>query len=474
MLQRSLRLLIIAVLPACGQNASTEAPPPPAPKQWTAADRTAKMAGVEAALQSLGYQTQRGQMEFFAIEDCRFLDNCYGNNPSSPYGLAFFPPLPGEDTSYTEASGDLTRPAELGTAQASMKFAASDVLIWLGRTPTPVRYFGLTPYLFQRKPPGAADWAVLFASLTDTLNTVVMEARLGGDPFNREVAVLIGRDADSLADARAQVTAAGLDYREVFTIVLPDLYRFGIDDRADVFLPLMRFAYFESPAAQEAYLAAPPFEVLRMRIDRGAAMHPAQTPPLRPYPDLDEDELAAALRALENAVAKTYGDRVSSTTPSLLLHLEGYDCIASLSPCLGDNRDTPYFANIGSLLLDDGGFSIAIGVNHKAYGTAAYSNVGFYNGNRLMGVAAIGDEGYAGSADRYLPDHPQRELLFAVHYARDCAGVPTPCVEVPTAFPGVPLDTRVSLAERAYIAPGYAVGPKGENLLPLKAIHIRP
>ena len=74
-----------------------------------------------------------------------------------------------------------------------------------------------------------------------------------------------------------------------------------------------------------------------------------------------------------------------------------------------------------------------------------------------------------GSVDRYLPDHPDADQLFALKVARDC-GADAYCLEIPTGFPGVDPDQDLQFLGRAYIQPGTSVAPAAGELMTERVI----
>ena len=112
---------------------------------------------------------------------------------------------------------------------------------------------------------------------------------------------------------------------------------------------------------------------------------------------------------------------------------------------------------------------VVIGVNHEATGNARYASISIYDTQGFVGVNTITSVDMVGSIDRYMPEHPEREKLYAVVFARTCpqelldAGH---CVEVSTGFPGIPLDAHPVFLSRAYMEPGKTVGPRTIALVP--------
>lgn len=157
-------------------------------------------------------------------------------------------------------------------------------------------------------------------------------------------------------------------------------------------------------------------------------------------------------------------------------------CIASLTNCLGEVSDTVYAAGplavvlgSGTALLSEtpGERYLVFGVNHEATGLATYANVVVTHWSKRAGIASFESPDMPGSADAYLPDHPDRDALFVVEIARACEGRPH-CLEIATDFPGVPPDESLAFLFRAYLAPGGTVAPDPAALVTARVIHVTP
>jgi hypothetical protein len=123
------------------------------------------------------------------------------------------------------------------------------------------------------------------------------------------------------------------------------------------------------------------------------------------------------------------------------------------------------------LSADPNDFYIAFGVNHEAASKATYSNVVVANQARQAGVVSFTSRQMPGSAELYLPEHPDVAKLFAVQIARDCAARQF-CVEVPVGFPGVDIDADLNFVFRAYLEPGRSVSSAPAELLTERVLHV--
>jgi hypothetical protein len=142
-------------------------------------------------------------------------------------------------------------------------------------------------------------------------------------------------------------------------------------------------------------------------------------------------------------------------------------CIQNETSCAGDNRDTVYPAIVPRpLFADPDDFYVVLGVNHAATGKVAYSSFSVYAIEHLVGVAAVTSESYTGSAQVYLPSHPDAPKLYAWKIARQCGGEPY-CLEIPDAGcpSGVVGDKFGTIAFRAYLEPGTHTAPDPSTLV---------
>ncbi|NVB40079.1 hypothetical protein G6O69_19695 [Pseudenhygromyxa sp. WMMC2535] len=272
--------------PGEGDAAQTEAGEGAVGEEMTAEAESSADQGAEAPAEGLlahfedaGFRVQEGVVTSFTVADCELLDDCYGNNPSTPYLLFSVPAHPDQPVALGPGSvgGAPKIPANMSS---SYLLAANEVVVIHGQTPPAARYFGFTPYLFSRVD-GEGERISVFASLGDTLNLVNAGTGPGG-PFSAEIAVIAGSDADAVAAARGALEAEGVPGEAINELVFPQaLVDFGLDEQsADATMLLGRVALYEDAAAGAAYTEAPPLAVYRLTPEgSGAALAaPARTP----------------------------------------------------------------------------------------------------------------------------------------------------------------------------------------------------
>ena len=452
-------------IPATGPG-QAEVPPkahPPVsavPWQETASRLT-------AALTERGYTVQAGEFRFFQVKDCLAMPNCVGNNPSSPYGMYCLPPAPGHAP---VRAVEPPCPRE-GHLRWVWRLREDEALVFLGKTPPRSRYFSFRSYLFSRK-----DWfrhRELFASLGDSLHLLDIATTgspngAGGDPFAQETVVISTADRRIDTILRQLLPSSGAPEAIVNTDIIPRaITHMGVDDEAsDSFAMLVRVALFADRDAGERYQQAPPATVLRVTPSTPVAIDPFAVPPQRPRgTNTAEDWLRPALAELAAAVKAHYHNLEVKTRRTFAVDLSGRRCIEQGTVCFGDNSDTTYIASIPIRLSDQPqDFLIVVGINHHATGKASYMNLGVYHFKRLMGIGAVTGDDLAGSADRYLPNHPLRRYLYAYKFARHCQGE-ADCFPVPTEEIGVPLDDALNFIERAYLELATRTGPLSSQLL---------
>jgi hypothetical protein len=428
-----------------------------------------------AALTQRGYTVQTGQLRFFRIEDCLAMPNCVGNNPSSPYGMYCLPPAPG-DTVARHAEPPCPTDGDLRWV---WRLRQDEALVFLGQTPPSAAYFSFRSYLFSR--PGWFRRRELFASLGDALNLQVI-ATAGspdgatGNPFAQETVVISTADRRLDAVLRELLPSSGAPEAIINTDVIPpELVRMGLVKKNDDFAMLFRVALFADPAAGERYMRTPPATILRVTPPTPTAIEPFPAKPLRPHgTHTSESWLYPALDELIAAVKARYHSLDVKNRRTLWLELIGRTCIERGLFCLGDNPDTLYGPSLPTWLSDNPeDFLIVVGINHEATGKTRYTNLGVYHTKRLMGIGAVTGNAVAGSADRYLPNHPARQYLYAYKFARDCQGEPF-CLPVPAGELGVPLDDVLNFIERPYLEPPTDTGPLPSQLIAPQVLHFCP
>ncbi len=423
-------------------------------------------SSLASALEAQGFQLQKGSFRVLDLSDCCAAGkSCSGNNPTSPYGAFHVPRAPGQTAGNPNEDGD-------GMA-ASYRLRADEAVIWVGTTPPVAKYFGFTPYLMDREDsPGVRK--PIFASLSETLNQLVVQVGSEPDPFEAPTAIIATADQITEGDAKKALIAGGVAAGAINTVTFdPVLVKLGIDASADTVGVLFRVALFDDAAKGKAYLDAIPGELWRATPKTPTTPSPLPAPAARPKNTTDtETTLSSALDALEAAViAKHPG----LTAKSLFVNQGTPDplaCIQGKAFCAGDNRDTNYPTTLPQPLFsspDD--FFWVIGVNHAVTGKTSYSNFSVYAIEHLVGVASVDNLKYAGSASAFLPSHPDAPKLYAWKVARSCGSEPN-CLAIPDAGcpTGVGAGKAGTITFRTYLEPKTKTAPDPSTLLQSRVI----
>ena len=416
-----------------------------------------------------------------------------------------------------------------------------EVVAVVGCTPPPAKYFGLTPYLYRTYRDGSVR--TLFASLSDTLSVGAsagetpsrfsrLSTSAGAVPFDADgtrtgvlrgvpcwdsgFAALVGGSRTTLERASIAAGESGFVPGGSDAVNVVGLSRqtsgvgsglFGLGGGLSpgtlaTHAVVLRNAVPEDVSAWEAYAEAPPFVVLRL-TPRRRPMLPSPFPraALIPRETVDERPLAPAVAAVAERVAAFYragagsgaGAYATSTvaTGPQVLFDGGQSCVDVGWNCGGDNRDTVYVRGPTFRIPDRDTVVYVVGVNHAAVGNAHYSNVAVYNRARNLGVVAVDDSSFAGTAVSWAAGSAAADVahsLYVVAFARSCPGASrgafgafgafgasgrsdaragrsvTPdgalCVEIPEeGFPSAGADEEMILMERPYAHLETTVGP---------------
>lgn len=440
--------------------------------------------GLNESFEAEGLTAQAGLTTDFHIEDCEFLERCFGNNASAPYLLLNLPGHP-DDPGLLPPNTVGQIPRVPDDLRSQYYLDENEAVAVLGQTPPTSRYFGFTPYLFSRID-GAGERIPVFASLTDTLNPVTIKAGDSG-PFDSPFAIVYASDADTVAATTAALRRQGYTDDNINVVVLPrEGMLHGFDETAsDTFLMMGRIALIDDDQEEADYLSSLPLSVFRLTPKQtGNAL---DVLPRTPRGDgTTEDHLRDGLDALEEAItaatsASEIVTPISIASSALVAAIiDPAACIENVTECKGDNTDTTYAAGPldviqagGTNTLAEDEHFIIYGVNHAAAGKATYANFSVYTQQQRVGVAAVDSDEMTGSADAYIPDHPDRDQYFVFEVRRDCADR-AHCLTLDTAFPGAALDESVFFIFRAYMNPSHSVSPDHDEILTERVFHVSP
>lgn len=450
-----------------------------------------KMETLEAELTANGYEVARGTWHLFTIDDCRFaiasMGFCMANNPAAPYVI---PTVPHWDDEFSDAHmKDLLGPA--GDEWWTYRLGPREALVVMGVLPPPGAYFSLLTYAFTRAgPPDTGqplhdkltdpfmrsmvfqtspnpERAIVFASLVDANNNVVMD-RQSGASFGTERYFVVSADAGLERDLTEALLRAGVpDRNQVFAErISPEIARIGLGSEADDFMSLLRYAEPEDKAAGEQWRQQLPLLMLRVRDTNAArAAEPYPAPVREAREGSSELALAGDVEKLAGAVKAHWGQpgAAEGKFESLLtmIDLLGEHCLAQPRNCLGDNSDTDYqISPTGN--LDAGEVLAVVGTLGTLTGNATYVSLSVNWIPPLQGVLNISDAALAGSAAPYGEGIGGADSLYVHYFARDCSGL-AGCTEVSEQM--VPAGGSLKIVQRNYVVPGGTRGADPARLV---------
>lgn len=464
-------------------------------------------------LRQQGYEVSRGYFKLYTQVDCpdsyEVLRTCLGNNPAAPYVIPILPAWPDEwlDPGTAGMLGSTVQ-----GYNPSYRLDPREAIVILGVLPPPARYFGLQTYLFSRpgeweensdqyefiatyvksllrtfftKLPLNPERLQLFADLSNTINNVVIENGSGA-VWNQVRYMIVTPDQTMDSAVRQALGALGVADDHVFTEPIPSDMRIGLDEAADDFLTVIRYAMpldgGELGTRSSAWRERLPLVVLRIRDTR-----PALQP--QPYPPVEfearsgtvppETALETDLRTLANAVCSRWGacgPPQPLTNLRTRLLLTGPECVPVGMNCLAPTEDTVYFMSARLPLPDDRVYAV-VGALGIETGNATYVGLGLNSSLTQLGFGNIDDGTLAGSADGYaVPNH---ERFYLQYLARDCTGLGTltegsdchsigdklPYCEDPADDPEDYSCAMLVLSVRNYLFPGSQRGPDPELTL---------
>ena len=401
-------------------------------------------------------------MVFSTMEGCcEEGANCWGNNPSTPYGTHAVPPAPGQptrDDALLQAFGPI--PAGLSR---DFLLRPDEALVWLGTLPPPARYFGFRSYLGER--PGAERYVI--GSLGPSLNHQTIEAQRGGPAWGEPLAVVTTADAAVEADVVDALVASGWAPEHIhFDRLPPSGVSLGLDATVhDTLFTVARVAVYDDPAAGAAWEAAPG-EVWRLTpTEERPVQSPHEVGALLPRGDgATEAAWQEAWVDLAEGVAAAHLSDDGTLAKVIPYWRETIACIDSSLSCTGDLRDryvgvSPYFE-----LPTPDSYLVSFGVNHERTGSSTYASVSIQTITNQRGITSFDSLDMVGSARTYS-DHALVDDLYAVVWARDCTPFAGVCVEVPWDCPGGGSDERFKITARAYLEPTTGAAPMPEEML---------
>ena len=395
-----------------------------------------------------------------AFWDCEY-DNpemtdkygCFYQNPTSPYAAINPPRHPnasfdeGEERHWFYDNGEIDK-----NVNYEWRISTREFLIFFGKAPPPMRYFGIQHSLSTRHFFGKHK---VFGSLGDPINHLTL-----CNGFDNPFIVVVSASSEAEQYAMETIEKSKVENNCTNSLRIPGnlektpVYT-GLGRTDDTFTVLLRFAM---PTEKfDDWKNDMPVSLYRVSIpdSSSATPHPLEPTTKRKEPKYDY-ELEARHTAKLNEIK---GDRRYFAFPfqfhrGTVPENGASGCVGwlRLTNCQGDTRDANYRAALPIFTLDVDDYMMAVGVNHKVRGEAVYNNLVLYDLENNMGVATITDDDL-GADD-----------VFAVKIAHFCEGY-EPCLKVPLQ-PGV----KMTIVERIYLNPKSMTAPKQEGTIPVQLV----
>lgn len=429
-----------------------------------------------------GYEVLRGYFKLFTADDCdvsyQVMHTCYGNNPAAPYVLPVVPPWPNQP-----GPGEWVDPATIGAVgktadgyNAPYRLDPHEALVVLAQMPPPAAYFGMKTYLFTRAgelcrnsdqynfietyvPALFPIFFSLVPNEPESAPRVQIIADLSNSPNNVAIANQSTRVWDQLrylvvtpnptmdAAIRAAFAKIGIADRDIFTEKIPGYFagesdpphahcpdatavRFGLDQPADDFLSVIRYAMPVDGAAAESWRQRLPLVVLRIRNlaadektyawEDFESRTPSEPPETSYGPDLDT--LTQAVCGMWNGTGTQDCSRWKKfLNMQTALLLTGPECVPAWMNCIAPSEDSTYQMT-AKLPLDPDHFYAVVGPLSTATDNATYVGLGLNMSVNQWGFDNISDDRLAGSATGYSNAVPS-DKFFVQYFARDCTGL---------------------------------------------------
>jgi hypothetical protein len=470
-------------------------------------------------LRASGFQVERGYPMLYTQEDCDqysfpIMQNCYGNNPTSPYVIPVVKSWDEEfiDPATASAFGKTRR-----GYSATYRLDPREAIIVLAELPPPGRYMGLQSWVFTKEwltedepwdpvkfaqvqtrapalvgylfgtVPGNPSRIQSFSSLSNNINNVVIQ-RQSGAAFGQTRYFIITPDAVMDDVVRSAFALLGVPAKDVFTEPIPrrdgsgEIGPLGLDAKANEFVSLIRYAMPDDDHAAHAWWTNLPLEIVRVREQ------PSSDRPAQPFPTfvadvrtaVDESVYAADRDHLIRQVCERWGqpcDTPDAEQPSpmldLALDLEQFGplCRAIGMNCLGDGQDASYFVAPGRA-LDPGWIYAVVGTLGTVTGNATYVALSINDLTKLKGVVNVTDVELTGSAASYSNTVENSDKFYLHYFARNCEeiesltdGQCTTLTEEMVPRLGEGTQGLFSASVRSYVRPGSERGPLSSGQL---------
>ncbi|MBP1694800.1 MAG: hypothetical protein H6Q37_2683 [Chloroflexi bacterium] len=472
-------------------------------------------------LKKQGFQVERGYFKLYTNADCptsfKEIGTCWGNNPAAPYVQFAIPPWPEE---YIDPATDTAYGLNLDGYSTSYRLDPREAIVILGVMPPPAHYFGLQTYHFTRqgdfdtnsdpyqymkdkplllnrffnKVPQNQERVINFASLSNSINHVVIE-RQSGKAFDQQKYFIITPDQTMNETIRKTLSTISVVDKDIFTEQIPSNMFLGLDESADDFVTVIRYAMPDDGGGEGARSTAwreeLPLVVLRVRDTRPDRLPVAYPPFTEPEEKQISDEfyLEDDLENLVGAISQRWGQPSAASKAMQFLRVEtppitmvGPKCSPIGMNCLGDTQDATYQYSfplpVGSQII----YAVA-GTLGTQTGNATYVGLGLNSTPRLLGFDNRADEDLVNSANNYAQTVNNTEKLFVYYFTRDCSDLEQftdgYCLELSNddlplcPNPTDPACYKLTLSIRDYMPLGSQRGPDANYILPAWVIPLQ-
>ena len=249
-----------------------------------------------------------------------FPDGAFFANPTTPYGVYMFD-------------------SRLPLWQLDEK----EAVVFFGCTAPPARYLSYRSYLFSTT--NEASQTVVFASLGDSINNLVVNSSdvTGANPFGKTTALITTADITTDSSLRRILAEAGIPSTAINTDIIPSsIVKMGRDESDDTFIMLHRAAIFQDADQRQAFFNTT-WPVFRVTPPLRQRKNPFTLPALRERGNGTSEisfnsSLTRFLTEVNNTVKQNYNQFSATIDRMSIVNLEGFECIETLTNCLGDNR----------------------------------------------------------------------------------------------------------------------------------------
>lgn len=390
---------------------------------------------------------------------------CYFSNPDGPYGH----PKIGED---------------LGLG---IRMSQTDALVLIMETPPPMRYFGVTPYIYSHfysslpNDPSNSGTVMVFESLGDSVNLSNVKTA-GCGAFTELSVFIMTADQRTMEEIYKGFAALGFPEDAINKISMPlDAVplRMGKGPAADTYTILMRLAYPEDPYDMSNYISRNPVKYLHLSANTVRTTVPLPTPASKiPGSGVSEStELKAARDQLVETLKDRYGNSyfIREKKPFLTQTIN-YICVEKGISCNIDNSDGLYTRDINTYIPSSPEDKILIvGVNHVDTGKTTYVSHSVVNDLYHVGVVAVNDDWLresalemAGITDINDPRYSTYSQLYAFTIGYDCTNEPV-CLTIPQPTEsdpvGITFGDPLDITARQYLDPATGTRPSDGEVI---------